>query len=123
MEYGGRAFSYFFAGGGETLWLGRAGRTWAIREFVPGATTGAASAAAGGVLRSPMPGTVLAVKVSEGEQVTAGQPVVIVEAMKMEHTVTAPIGGIVTRLTARTGAQVALDAVLAEITPPGREEQ
>jgi acetyl-CoA/propionyl-CoA carboxylase biotin carboxyl carrier protein len=126
MEFGGRVFSYVFAWDAETLWLGRGGRTWAIREFVPGVTGGAASAAAGGVLRSPMPGTVLAVKVSEGETVTAGQPVVIVEAMKMEHTVTAPIDGTVTRLPARTGAQVALDAVLAEITHSprdGREEQ
>jgi acetyl-CoA/propionyl-CoA carboxylase biotin carboxyl carrier protein len=123
MEYGGRVFSYVFARDGETLWLGRDGRTWAIKEFLPGAAAGTASAVAGGVLRSPMPGTVLAVKVSEGEQVTAGQPVVIVEAMKMEYTVTSAIDGTVTRLPARTGAQVALDAVLAEITPAGKEEQ
>ncbi|WP_460370131.1 acyl-CoA carboxylase biotin carboxyl carrier protein subunit, partial [Actinocorallia lasiicapitis] len=73
----------------------------------------------GGVLRSPMPGAVLAVKVPEGDVVAEGQPVVIVEAMKMEHTVTAGVAGTVTSLPARVGAQVALDAVLAEITPDG----
>jgi acetyl-CoA/propionyl-CoA carboxylase biotin carboxyl carrier protein len=55
------------------------------------------------------------VKVAEGERVVAGQPVVIVEAMKMEHTVTAPVDGVVTRLPVRAGAQVKLDEVLAEI--------
>jgi acetyl-CoA/propionyl-CoA carboxylase biotin carboxyl carrier protein len=115
MEYEGRLISYFFARDEETLWLGRDGRTWAVREFAPGAAGGAASAAGGGVLRSPMPGTVLAVKVTKGDTVAAGQPLVIVEAMKMEHAVTAPIDGVVAELPARTGAQVTLDAVLAVI--------
>jgi acetyl-CoA/propionyl-CoA carboxylase biotin carboxyl carrier protein len=70
-----------------------------------------------------MPGTVLAVKVAKGDAVTAGQPLVIVEAMKMEHTVTAPVDGIVADLPARTGAQVALDAVLAEITPAPDDDE
>ncbi|HEX2314504.1 MAG TPA: biotin/lipoyl-containing protein, partial [Thermomonospora sp.] len=72
---------------------------------------------ADGVLRSPMPGTVLAVKAAEGDRVAEGQPLVVVEAMKMEHTVTAPVAGVLTRLAVRPGAGVALDAVLAEITP------
>jgi acetyl-CoA/propionyl-CoA carboxylase biotin carboxyl carrier protein len=62
-----------------------------------------------------MPGTVLAVKASEGDHVDAGQPLVVVEAMKMEHTVTAPLAGVVAKLPVRAGAQVALDAVLAVI--------
>ncbi|NEA25041.1 acetyl-CoA carboxylase biotin carboxyl carrier protein subunit, partial [Actinomadura bangladeshensis] len=88
---------------------------WALSEHVR-AEGGAASAAAGdGVLRSPMPGTVLAVKAAEGDLVEAGQPLVVVEAMKMEHTVTAPLAGVVAQLPVRAGAQVALDAVLAVI--------
>jgi acetyl-CoA/propionyl-CoA carboxylase biotin carboxyl carrier protein len=63
-----------------------------------------------------MPGTVLAVKVAEGDTVKEGQPVVVVEAMKMEHTVTAPADGTVARVTARAGAQVKLDEELVEIT-------
>jgi acetyl-CoA/propionyl-CoA carboxylase biotin carboxyl carrier protein len=62
-----------------------------------------------------MPGTVLAVHVTEGGQVTAGQPLLIVEAMKMEHVVTALADGVVTELTARVGQQVRLDEALAVI--------
>ena len=107
---------YATAWDGETLWLGREGRTWTVHEEVRTLSGASGSPGDGGVLRSPMPGTVLAVKVAQGDQVTAGQPVVIVEAMKMEHTVTAPLDGVVTRLPARAGAQVKLDEVLAEIS-------
>ncbi|GAA2152185.1 acetyl/propionyl/methylcrotonyl-CoA carboxylase subunit alpha [Actinomadura napierensis] len=115
LTYGGRTVSFTAARDGHTLWLGRDGRAWALAEHVR-AEGGAASAVSGdGVLRSPMPGTVLAVKVGEGDRVDEGQPLVVVEAMKMEHTVTAPRAGVVAQLPARAGAQVALDAVLAVI--------
>ncbi|MFA1547843.1 acetyl/propionyl/methylcrotonyl-CoA carboxylase subunit alpha [Actinomadura chokoriensis] len=115
LTYAGRTTSFEAARDGDTLWLGRGGQAWALSEHVR-AESGAASAAAGdGVLRSPMPGTVLAVKAAEGDRVGAGQPLVVVEAMKMEHTVTAPIAGVVAKLPVRAGAQVALDAVLAVI--------
>ncbi|MEV4678064.1 MULTISPECIES: acetyl/propionyl/methylcrotonyl-CoA carboxylase subunit alpha [Actinomadura] len=115
LTYGGRTTSFEAARDGGTLWLGRDGHAWALSEHVR-AEGGAAAAAAGdGVLRSPMPGTVLAVKAAEGDRVEAGQPLVVVEAMKMEHTVTAPLAGVVAKLPVRAGAQVALDAVLAVI--------
>jgi acetyl-CoA/propionyl-CoA carboxylase biotin carboxyl carrier protein len=63
-----------------------------------------------------MPGTVLTVKVAMGEHIMAGQPLLVMEAMKMEHVVTAPSGGVITELPARPGAQVTLDQVLAVIT-------
>jgi acetyl-CoA/propionyl-CoA carboxylase biotin carboxyl carrier protein len=63
-----------------------------------------------------MPGTVEAVKVAEGDQVVAGQPLVVVAAMKMEHTVVAPADGVLSQLPVQVGAQVALDEVLAVIT-------
>ena len=53
--------------------------------------------------------------------VTAGAPLVVVEAMKMEHTVTAPVDGVVTELQVRAGQQVALNQPLAVVTP--QEEQ
>ncbi|QXJ25565.1 ATP-grasp domain-containing protein [Actinomadura graeca] len=115
LTYGGRTVAFASARDGDTLWLGREGHAWALSEHVR-AEGGAASAASGdGVLRSPMPGTVLAVKAAEGDRVEPGRPLVVVEAMKMEHTVTAPLAGVVTRLPVRAGAQVALDAVLAVI--------
>ncbi|MFD0803546.1 acetyl-CoA carboxylase biotin carboxyl carrier protein subunit, partial [Streptomonospora algeriensis] len=59
----------------------------------------------------------LSVAVVEGQDVSAGAPVAVVEAMKMEHTVTAPVGGTVAELPARPGRPVAMDALLARITP------
>ena len=56
-----------------------------------------------GNLRSPMPGKVLEVLVSEGEKVQRGAPMIILEAMKMEHTIVAPADGIVTRISYKQG--------------------
>ncbi|MBE1535462.1 acetyl/propionyl/methylcrotonyl-CoA carboxylase subunit alpha [Actinomadura algeriensis] len=115
LTHAGRTITFAAARDGDTLWLGREGRAWALAEHVA-AEGGAAAAGAGdGVLRSPMPGTVLAVKAAEGDEVAEGQALVVVEAMKMEHTVTAPLAGVVAKLPVRAGAQVALDAVLAVI--------
>jgi acetyl-CoA/propionyl-CoA carboxylase biotin carboxyl carrier protein len=62
-----------------------------------------------------MPGTVLSVYVTADQPVTAGQPLVVVEAMKMEHTVTAPHDGVVTELAVKAGQQVQMDELLAVI--------
>jgi biotin carboxyl carrier protein len=61
---------------------------------------------------------VISVLAEAGQPVTAGQPLVIVEAMKMEHTVTAPADGVVAELTAKAGQQVRMDESLAVIGPP-----
>ncbi len=61
---------------------------------------------AGGRLTAPMPGKVVAVRVEAGADVKKGQPLVIVEAMKMEHTIIAPRDGIVADVRARVGDQV-----------------
>jgi acetyl-CoA/propionyl-CoA carboxylase biotin carboxyl carrier protein len=63
-----------------------------------------------------MPGAVIAVHVTNGQAVEAGDPVVVVEAMKMEHTLRAPSAGTV-ELLAAPGAQVAMDQALARVTP------
>jgi acetyl-CoA/propionyl-CoA carboxylase biotin carboxyl carrier protein len=100
----------------DTLWLAARGQTWAVAEhsLLEGES---ASAAAGGPVTSPMPGTVLVVKAAVGDAVTAGTPLVVVEAMKMEHTVTAPVDGVLTELNVRAGQQVALNQPLAVVTP------
>jgi acetyl-CoA/propionyl-CoA carboxylase biotin carboxyl carrier protein len=73
--------------------------------------------AASGHLRAPMPGTVTAVKVAVGDHVTAGQTLVVMEAMKMEHLITAPTEGIVATLRARPGMTVPLGDILGLVTP------
>ncbi len=74
-----------------------------------------AQAVAAGSLLAPMPGAVTAIAVKAGGEVRRGDPVLVLEAMKMHHTITAPTDGIVTTLTADVGQQVAAGTVLAVI--------
>jgi propionyl-CoA carboxylase alpha chain len=69
-----------------------------------------------GSLTAAMPGAVTRVAVREGERVAAGQPVLVLEAMKMEHPVLAPADGVVTHLYVEVGQQVETGAVLAVVT-------
>jgi 3-methylcrotonyl-CoA carboxylase alpha subunit len=69
-----------------------------------------------GSILSPMPGRVIAVEVSEGDTVTKGQNLLTLEAMKMEHTLTAPFDGFVFELNAVIGGQVLVEAVLVRIS-------
>jgi propionyl-CoA carboxylase alpha chain len=77
---------------------------------------GPTAADRGGSLLAPMPGLVVRVLAEAGAAVTAGQPLVVLEAMKMEHEVTAPAAGIVTELRAAAGQQVEAGQVLAVVT-------
>jgi 3-methylcrotonyl-CoA carboxylase alpha subunit len=89
------------------------GKTW---RFLPyrseGGTVGHAS---DGAILSPMPGRIIAVEVAAGDAVTKGQKLLTLEAMKMEHTLTAPFDGVVAELNAEAGAQVQVEALLARI--------
>ena len=82
---------------------------WAVAHAA-GGTEGAS------VLTAPMPGRVIAIRTSQGKAVRAGEPVVVIEAMKMEHAVVAPADGTVERVTVREGQQVERGAVVAELT-------
>jgi acetyl/propionyl-CoA carboxylase alpha subunit len=74
-----------------------------------------ASGAAAGSLASPMPGAVVRVLVEAGAAVEARQPLLVLEAMKMEHEIVAPVAGTVTELRVEQGAQVETGAVLVVI--------
>ena len=78
------------------------------------------SAAAHPELRAPMPGAVVAVHVADGARVQAGERIVTIEAMKMEHPVIAPHDGIAT-ITVGPGEQVRRDQVLARVTTDPEE--
>jgi acetyl-CoA/propionyl-CoA carboxylase biotin carboxyl carrier protein len=108
---------YLVAGDEGSLWLADGAETWQLAEVDPVRTADATSGAeTGGGVASPMPGTVLQVLVTEGERVRAGAALLIVEAMKMEHTLTAPIDGVVVELAAKEGQAVALDELLVVVT-------
>jgi acetyl-CoA/propionyl-CoA carboxylase biotin carboxyl carrier protein len=107
---------YTWARDGAVVWLGRDGHSWALSELEGARRVGLDAADAGPVL-APMPGTVTAVEVDEGQQVTAGARLLVIEAMKMEHVLNAPIDGVVRELHVRPGGTVERDAVLAVVEP------
>ncbi|GGS50905.1 acetyl-CoA carboxylase biotin carboxylase subunit [Streptomyces violaceus] len=105
-------------------WLGRDGDAWHVRDHDPVAASLSRAAHAGAdSLTAPMPGTVTVVKVAVGDEVTAGQSLLVVEAMKMEHVISAPHAGKVTELDVAPGSTVAMDQVLAVIAPHEEAEQ
>jgi 3-methylcrotonyl-CoA carboxylase alpha subunit len=75
-----------------------------------------------GGLVAPMPGRVIAVLVATGECVKAGTPLLVMEAMKMEHTVTAPCAGVVTALHHGAGDQVREGDELLTLAPDGKSD-
>jgi acetyl/propionyl-CoA carboxylase alpha subunit len=81
------------------------------------------AAVAMGSLLAPMPGSVLRIGAAVGDAVTAGQPLIWLEAMKMEHTVTAPSDGVLAELNVETGQQVDVGAVLARVDNPQGDAQ
>ncbi len=102
----------------DGTWLGRDGDAWHVRDHDPVAASLNRTAHAGAdSLTAPMPGTVTVVKVAVGDEVSAGQSLLVVEAMKMEHVISAPHAGTVAELDVAPGTTVAMDQVLAVIAP------
>jgi propionyl-CoA carboxylase alpha chain len=71
---------------------------------------------AAGSLLAPMPGAVVRIAVDVGDTVTAGQPILWLEAMKMQHRIDAPSAGVITELAVAEGQQIDVGAVLAVVT-------
>ncbi len=103
----------------DDLWVSRHGDAWRFAPDHAARGEGAGERGAAGPVTSPMPGVVVAVYVAVGQAVRAGQPLVAVEAMKMEHAVLSPSDGVVTELLVRSGQPVALDELLARVEPAG----
>jgi geranyl-CoA carboxylase alpha subunit len=100
---------------GLDLFLSYRGRSLHIRDQTLEAAKKAGAAASDGRLRAAMSGRVVAVFVKSGDRVEIGQPMVTLEAMKMEHVHTAPIAGIVSIVHVDENEQVATDKIVAEI--------
>ncbi|MFF3115854.1 acetyl/propionyl/methylcrotonyl-CoA carboxylase subunit alpha [Kitasatospora sp. NPDC057904] len=103
--------------GAPVTWLGVEGDAWPLHSHDAVGEGAAAAGAHHGALTAPMPGTVTVVKTATGEAVRKGQALLVLEAMKMEHVISAPHDGVVSELRATAGATVAMEELLVVVTP------
>ncbi|HMK84656.1 MAG TPA: biotin carboxylase N-terminal domain-containing protein [Steroidobacteraceae bacterium] len=120
VEIAGRVERLHVIESGRTLELFRSGRHGTLRWAHTEDTLQALDEADAGSLVTPLPGTIVAVHVGLGASVTRGAPLVTLEAMKMEHTVTAPYDGSIGGLPFAVGDRVAAGSVLVELEPKER---
>ena len=113
----GRMQSIAVFDGGPVLHLFRGGRHVMLHVERTDDALQVAGAAEQGSLLTPLPGTIVAVHVATGQQVARGTPLVTVEAMKMEHTLTAPYDGVVARIAYGLTERVQAGATLVELSP------
>ena len=105
---------HIVAGIDNQIWIAGDGRTWMLEELGEESVRGDDEHSGDAELTSPMPGSVVAVGVHDGDLVEAGATVVAVEAMKMEHSLRSPVAGVVELLIA-VGDQVKVGQPLARI--------
>jgi acetyl-CoA/propionyl-CoA carboxylase, biotin carboxylase, biotin carboxyl carrier protein len=108
----GERREWSYATDGELIWVGCEGHAWPVGRS---SATAAEAAQGDGELRAPMPGQVLFVHAVTGDQVKAGDPIVILESMKMELVLAAPVDGEVTELNVAVGDRVIVDQPLARV--------
>jgi 3-methylcrotonyl-CoA carboxylase alpha subunit len=104
---------------GDRVLVSDMGESFLFARERPSGTAG--GTAADGAIVSPMPGRIIAVEVAAGASVAKGQKLVTLEAMKMEHSLTAPFDGMVAELNAETGGQVSEGTLLVRIERAGSE--
>ena len=112
---------YWWAEADRHLWIADERGTWHLREAEEHKIHRAAGTRQAEIV-SPMPGNVIAVQAESGAEVAEGDGVVVVEAMKMEHSLAAPVSGRVEVLVS-VGDQVTVDQVLARLSPREESEE
>jgi acetyl-CoA/propionyl-CoA carboxylase biotin carboxyl carrier protein len=118
----GLRVEYLVAATDGQRWLSGAGRTAVVQEVREAPVRPDDEHSGDAELVSPMPGSVVAIGVSDGQHVDTGAVVVTVEAMKMEHALTAPVDGVVELLVA-VGDQVKVGQPLARVTVATQKEE
>jgi geranyl-CoA carboxylase alpha subunit len=104
----------------EQVWVHLDGATYTLRWVNP-LPVAAARREAAGSLRAPMPGKIIRVAVTEGQSVAAGDLLMILEAMKMEHRIEAPHAGVVSAIRYQQGETVNADEILLELAEAAAE--
>jgi geranyl-CoA carboxylase alpha subunit len=99
----------------DRLYLLHRGLTISVRDLTLAAPANASATGSDGKVRAAMNGRVVAVLVKPGEHVAAGQPVITLEAMKMEHVHAAPIAGVIAAIDVAEGDQVTTGKIVVEI--------
>jgi geranyl-CoA carboxylase alpha subunit len=100
---------------GDHLYFLRQGITVSVHDLTMSAPAAVGASSSDGRIRAAMSGRVVAVLVKPGERVTAGQPVITLEAMKMEHVHSAPISGMISAVEVTEGEQVTTGRIVVEI--------
>ncbi|HKH77605.1 MAG TPA: biotin carboxylase N-terminal domain-containing protein [Rubrobacteraceae bacterium] len=124
-EINGRYVQAGYATGGSEVLVSIGSQAYRLEKPEPPDVdaAGAEGDAGAASLVAPMPGTVVKVMVGEGDEVEEGQPLLVLEAMKMEQTVAAPYSGTVTSLPFAEGALVPGGSVLAEVSEQQEAEE
>ena len=108
----------FVASDGDLLWVHLNGQTWCL-EYRDAVTHLGEAEAKAGTMRAPMPGSVIAVSIAAGAAVKAGDPVMIIESMKLETVIRAPQDGVVAAVHFGVGDRFDRDAVLVSLVEAG----
>lgn len=119
LDVDGRSYEIFAVEHGDDVFVQLDGAAYALRYLDPLAML--ADQAGGGedAVRAPMPGTVVSVAVKAGDAVTRGQPLMVIESMKMETTLTAHRDGRIAKMACAQGQGFERDAVLLSLEPAG----
>ena len=115
LSLDGQRVTAYVSSDGAKRWVTVGGQTFALTKSTAGTRRAQHGHHAQDELTAPMPGQVRAVNVTEGESVTKGQTLLVLEAMKMEMRVSAPRDGMVGKLFVQQGQTVEREQVLIEI--------
>ena len=117
LLFAGKPITLYWAEAEEKKWVSQNGCTYLIEKPAPCGSHIAGGQAVADVVRAPMPAQVRSVMCREGDEVEKGEPVLLLEAMKMEIRITAPRTGRIQRLNVAEGQSVEKDQVLLELEP------
>ena len=124
LDIDGRSINAYVAGTSDDKWIVINGTSYKVADADVLENKGPRKSRAGktpDIVTPPMPATVVKVMVEQGEAVEAGQPVVVVSAMKMESTLGAPHAGTVTKINTSEGSKVMPGEILVDIEKQGED--